>query len=333
MSEATHEALRVLLCQLGLACRNAVLAGRSAAHAGELARVDGRGGGDTIYAVDRIAEKSILEWFRSNWPRCFPVQIVMEGLEGEICFPEGLSATGTDWKCIIDPIDGTRGIMYDKRSAWALAGIAPQMGADTMLSHIVAASMTEIPTTRQWRADQFSTTQRGQVTGVSEDVRAGGTWPLAPAPSEAIGFAHGFSSLVKFFPEGRTLTAQIEERLWDELIGLNSSPSPVVFDDQYICTGGQFYELISGHDRMVGDLRPLIFRTLDMESSLVCHPYDCCAALVLQQSGVVFEHPLGGFPDAPLDTESGVSWVAYANESLASQARPVLTRILEQFLS
>ncbi len=223
--------------------------------------------------------------------------------------------------------------MYDKRSAWALAGIAPQAGEGTMLSHIVAAAMTEIPTTRQWRADQFSATLGGAVVGVSEDVRAGGSWPLEASPSQATGFAHGFSSLVKFFPEGRTLTAQIEERLWDELIGLNSSPSPVVFDDQYICTGGQFYELATGRDRMVGDLRPLIFRTLDMETSLVCHPYDCCAALVLQQAGVVFEHPLGGFPDAPLDTESGVTWMAYANESLAAQARPVLTRILEQFLA
>jgi hypothetical protein len=333
MSEATHGALRELLCQLGLACRDAVLAGRRGVDVAALARVDGEGGGDTIYAVDRIGEAGILEWFRAHWPKCFPVQIVMEGLVGDTCFPQGIAPEETDWKCIIDPIDGTRGIMYDKRSAWALAGIAPQAGEGTMLSHIVAAAMTEIPTTRQWRADQFSATRGGAVVGVSEDVRAGGIWPLEASPSQATGFAHGFSSLVKFFPEGRTLTAQIEERLWDELIGLNSSPSPVVFDDQYICTGGQFYELATGRDRMVGDLRPLIFRTLDMETSLVCHPYDCCTALVLQQAGVVFEHPLGGFPDAPLDTESGVAWVAYANESLAAQARPVLTRILEQFLA
>ena len=145
--------------------------------------------------------------------------------------------------------------------------------------------------------------------------------------------AHGFSSLVKFFPEGRTLTAQIEERLWDELIGLNSGLSPQIFDDQYLSTGGQFYELLSGHDRMVGDLRPLVLRVLDMESQLVCHPYDACAWLVLSKAGVIFEHPLGGFPDAPLDTETGVAWIAYANERLASLARPVLTRILEQFLT
>jgi hypothetical protein len=139
--------------------------------------------------------------------------------------------------------------------------------------------------------------------------------------------------MVKFFPEGRTLTAQIEERLWDQLVGANKHASPVIFDDQYLSTGGQFHEMISGHDRMIADLRPLIHRTLDLESSLACHPYDCCSWLVLQKSGVLYEHPLGGFPDAPLDTESGVAWVAYANPTLANLVRPTLKAILDQFLA
>ena len=223
--------------------------------------------------------------------------------------------------------------MYDKRSAWALGGIAPQNGADTMLSQIVAAALTEIPTSKQWRADQLSATADGPLVAQGFDLRADCTFPINLSPSGASTFAHGFSSLAKFFPEGRTLTAQIEERLWDELIGLNSSPSPTIFDDQYISTGGQFYELISGHDRMIGDLRPMVLRALDMESSLVCHPYDACAALLLQKAGIIYEHPLGGFPDAPLDTMSGVAWVAYANEHLAALARPVLQKILRQFLS
>lgn len=202
-----------------------------------------------------------------------------------------------------------------------------------MLSHIVAAAMTEIPVTKQWRADQYSTTTGGTLIATARDLRGGGIQTIQPAPSQAADFSHGFSSLVKFFPEGRTLTSQIEERLWDELIGLNSRLSPQIFDDQYLSTGGQFHELIAGHDRMIGDLRPLILRVLDMESQLVCHPYDACAWLVLRAAGVIFEHPLGGFPDAPLDTESGVAWVAYANEHLASLARPVLARILNQFLT
>jgi hypothetical protein len=329
-----HEKLRQLLCDLGCAIRSRVVSGRQGLSAEKLAALTGEAGGDTIFAIDRFGEDAILEWFRSRWPDEEPVQIVMEGLESELCFPEGKSASETKWKCIIDPIDGTRGLMYDKRSAWALAGIAPQRGNETCLSQILATTMTEIPVSKQWRADQFSASLAGPLVATWCDWRADSApQPLLAEPSSANSFDHGFASLVKFFPEGRTLTAQIEERLWDELIGLNRSLSPQIFDDQYLSTGGQFHELMTGHDRMIGDLRPLILRVLDMESQLVCHPYDACAWLVLRKAGVVFEHPLGGFPDAPLDTESGIAWIAYANERLASQARSVLTRILEQFLT
>lgn len=333
MSSATHDDLRRLLCALGGAIRDGVLLGRRGADAVALSAVADYAGGDTIYAVDKFSEEAILAWFGKNWPAQWPVQVVMEGIEGGLCFPEGKDVSDTQWKCLLDPIDGTRGLMYDKRSAWALGGIAPQKGEETRLSDIVAAAMTEIPVTKQWRADQLSATLDGSLVAEAFDIRDGTSAPVSLVPSSASGFSHGFASLVKFFPEGRTLTSQIEERLWDELVGLNSSPSPTVFDDQYISTGGQFYEVISGRDRMIGDLRPMIFRVLDMETSLVCHPYDSCAALVLQKSGVVYEHPMGGFPDAPLDTTSGVAWIAYANENLASLARPVLQKILRQFLS
>ncbi|MCK9589588.1 MAG: hypothetical protein WC076_05505 [Terrimicrobiaceae bacterium] len=333
MSCASNDDLRRLLCELGVAIRDEVLLQRAGLSAGSLSSVTGYGGGDTIYAVDKFGEQAILAWFEKSWPVEWPVQVVMEGIGHELCFPAGTPVPETRWKCLLDPIDGTRGIMYDKRSAWALGGIAPQMGGDTRLSGIVAAAMTEIPTSKQWRSDQFSATSEGPLVGNSFDIRANTVQPLAAAPSTAVGFSHGFSSFVKFFPEGRTLTAQIEERIWDELIGLNSSLSPTVFDDQYISTGGQFHEVIAGHDRMVGDLRPLIFQALDMGfSSLVCHPYDACAWLVLKKAGAVYEHPLGGFPDAPLDTTSGIAWIAYANETLASLARPVIRKVLDQFL-
>lgn len=329
----TPDDLRRLLCSLGITIRDAVLQRRTAPDTLPLSMVAGHGGGDTIYAVDKFGEEAILAWFEKFWPPEWPVQVIMEGISHDLCFPVGTKKEDTRWKCILDPIDGTRGIMYDKRSAWALGGIAPQNGDDTRLSEIVASAMTEIPTSKQWRADQFSATADGLLIGHSFDVRAHTVRDLSPSPSSATDFAHGFSSFVKFFPEGRTLTAQIEERIWDELIGLNSSPSPTVFDDQYISTGGQFYEVMVGHDRLVGDLRPLVFRVLDMEfSSLVCHPYDACAWLVLKNAGAVYEHPMGGFPDAPLDTTSGVIWVAYANESLAALARPVIKKVLKQFL-
>jgi len=59
---------------------------------------------------------------------------------------------------LIDPIDGTRGIMYDKRAAWALAGVAPNRGPATRLSDIHLAVMTELPTSKMGFADVWNKT-------------------------------------------------------------------------------------------------------------------------------------------------------------------------------
>ena len=100
-----------------------------------------------------------------------------------------------------------------------------------------------------------------------------------------------------------------------------------VFDDQYICTGGQLYELIVGHDRMLGDLRPAAYAKLGFSSAaLCCHPYDICTALIAAEAGCVIEAPGGGPLRFPLDTTTPVSWMGYANPGLARKVRPVLRR-------
>jgi len=71
---------------------------------------------------------------------------------------------------------------------------------------------------------------------------------------------------------------------------------------------------------------------LGLTSSLVCHPYDICTALILTEAGGVVEHPLGGPVKAPLDTTSPVAWVGYANPRLARAIRPVLKRIMRSVL-
>jgi hypothetical protein len=326
----TLETFRQLLCFLGDTIRERVLQGRRALSPEALATVASHSSADTIYEIDKFGEQAIREWFHTHWPTSEPVEVIMEGPEESLCFPQGTLRANTKWKCLLDPIDGTRGIMYDKRSAWALAGIAPQGGESTRLSDIVVAAMTELPTTKQWRADQVSAIRGGGLVARAVNVLDGTTSPLSLIPSSATDFRHGFAWMAKFFPEGRALTAQLEEQLWEELVGIGRDASPTVFDDQYISSGGSFYELLAGHDRMIADLRPLILRRLHLDASLVCHPYDVVTALLLQEAGIIYEHPLGGFPDAPLDTRSGIAWVAYANAALADLARPVLQRILRQ---
>jgi hypothetical protein len=164
------------------------------------------------------------------------------------------------------------------------------------------------------------------------DLRTGRSKPITTRPSQATDFKHGFASFARFFPEGKALSAQIEEALWSELYGGAGRGSPLVFDDQYISTGGQLYELLVGHDRMIGDIRPLIFGKLKLASSLTCHPYDICTELILREAGGIVEAPDGKPLRDPLDTTSPVSWIGYANEALAAQVRPVLRRLLKRFL-
>jgi fructose-1,6-bisphosphatase/inositol monophosphatase family enzyme len=328
-SQEAQEA-RVLLCQLGDHIRDAILHARTVPAATTFAHVSRESLADTIYEIDRISEEAIGAWFEKHWPRHWPVELVMEGLEGgELAtFPRGTPVEATEFKCIIDPIDGTRALMYDKRSAWALAALAPQKGKQTRLGDLFVAAMTELPVTKQWRADQVSAVRGQGLVAEFIDVFDRTRHPLKLKPSKATHFKHGFSSLVKFFPVAKALTAQLEERLWKELHP-DQPHSPVIFDDQYISAGGQFYELLCGHDRMIADLRPVIFKAAKIES-LTCHPYDCCTALILEEAGVVIESPLGGPIDAALDTTTPVGWVAFANERLAELARPVLRKLLAE---
>lgn len=324
---------RRLLCLLQDHIRDTLIGARRR-QAGRFARVVAVTAADTIYHIDRLSEHAILDWFARHWPKAWPVEVVMEGLEdGEpVTFPAGTPVDRTRLRCILDPIDGTRNIMYDKRSAWILAALAPQRGGKTNLSDIVVAAMTEIPTSKQWRSDQLSAVRGRGVQAQAVDVFTGKRKPLPVAPSRARDCRGGFAALSRFFPEGKALLAQVEEKLWDELYGLGKQAGPLVFDDQYICTGGQLYELMVGHDRFLGDLRPLVFKKLRLKSALVCHPYDICTSLIAREAGCVIEAPLGGPLIDPLDTTASVAWAGYANPALARHIRPVLHRLIRKML-
>ncbi len=329
------ERARELLCRLQDHIRDRVLEARGGKTAEDLAEVAEETAADTIYRIDKVSEEAIFGWFAAHWPPDWPVELVMEGIEDgdPVVFPEGTSAENAAWICVLDPIDGTRSIMYDKRSAWSLAGLAPR-SADRLrrLGDIVVAAMTELPTTKGWRSDQVSAIRGLGPAGVRAsglNLFTGGREPLVLRPSKATDFKHGFSSVVRFFPEGKTALARFEEELWAQLHGSGAGNSALVFDDQYISTGGQFYELLCGHDRMLADLRGIALPALGFNKALCCHPYDVCTELVATEAGCLIEGPGGAPLDAPLDTTTAVSWVGYANPVLASLARPVIQEILK----
>jgi fructose-1,6-bisphosphatase/inositol monophosphatase family enzyme len=281
---------------------------------------------DTIYAVDRVSEQAVMAWFAQHWPRRWPLELVMEGLEGPeaVTFPRGTPVAGTVFKCILDPIDGTRGLMYDKRAAWSLAALAPQRGARTNLRDVVVAVMSELPVNKAGWADQLSVVRGRRVVAERIDLRTGRRSKFRSRPSRARELAHGFASFAKFFPPGKAWLAGLEEKLWRRL-----GAGVEVFDDQYLCSGGQIHELLAGHDRFVADLRPLAFARLRVRSSLACHPYDICTALIAEELGCVITAPDGKPLSALLDTTTPVAWVGYANRTLARKIGPKLRKLLK----
>ncbi|WP_415908779.1 inositol monophosphatase [Oleiharenicola sp. Vm1] len=325
------ERARRLLCRLQDAIRAAVLAARVRGTA-RLARIAAVTAADTIYAIDRVSEAAVQDWLEENWPRTAPLELVMEGLAEDAAhtFPRGTPVAATRWKLLLDPIDGTRGLMFDKRSAWSLAGLAPQRGARTTLADITVAAMTELPTAKAGCADQLSAVRGRGVRAERIDLRDGRRRRLALRPSTARDVAHGFASFAKFFPEGKAWLAAREEALWRELGVDGAANGQPVFDDQYLSTGGQLHELIAGHDRFVADLRPLAFARLGLArgAALACHPYDLCAELIAREAGCVVTAPDGRPLRAPLDTTTPVAWTGYANRALARRLAPALRRVL-----
>ncbi len=318
--------------------RQAILDSRAAGEGDAWADVVEETAADTIFQIDKVTESAILNWMARNWPAAWPVELVMEGLEdrGTVTFPGNLDIAETRLKLIMDPIDGTRNLIYDKRPAWILSGVAEQNGDRTMLADLTLAVMTEIPTSKQWRADQLSAVRGEGSAGVTAEARnlfTGDVEPIRMRPSRAEDFDQGFAALARFFEPGKGLTAELEEALWRRVFAdWPEQASPRVFEDQYISTGGQLYELIAGHDRMLVDLRPLVFRKLGLDIPLVCHPYDICTALIAEELGCVVEQPDGRPLDIPLDTTSAVAWAGYANPKLAALVRPVLRELITTML-
>ncbi|MEO8561776.1 MAG: inositol monophosphatase [bacterium] len=296
-----------------------------------LSEVADDGVGDTIYAVDRVSEETLVAGLETL-ARDEPMVLVAEGLPPDgLVLPRDASASDCRWRLLVDPIDGTRGLMYQKRPAWILTGVAPNLGTATRLRDIELAVQTEIPLVKQHLCDQLWAVRGAGVVAQRLDRTTGRTAPLTLRPSRAQTIAHGFASVSRFFPGARDVLAAIDDDVASATLGPIVEGKAACFEDQYISTGGQLYELMCGHDRYVADLRPLLRGVLaerGLPQPLCCHPYDLCTILIAEELGLAVTDPTGTPLDAPLDLEADVAWVGYANDGLRHQVEPALQAAL-----
>ncbi|MCC6443141.1 MAG: inositol monophosphatase [Armatimonadetes bacterium] len=288
-------------------------------------------GGDTIFAIDEKGE-SLIQEFCADWGREMPFALISEGIEGDGWrpFPEGAAREEAAFLLILDPIDGTRVLMYDKRSAWILSGVAPNLGPQTSLGDIEVAVQTEVPTTRHYKGDCLWAVRGQGAACETHNLLTGESQPARLRPSRATTVRNGFASLAKFFPAAKGMLASLEEDLWERVLGDSPDGNPQAFDDQYVSSGGQLYELMAGHDRFNADLRPLAFVALGMPDRLTAHPYDLCAELIARELGIIVTGPDGLPLNAPLDIRAPVAWIGYANEHIRREVEPALLALLKK---
>ena len=309
--------------------RDAVVAATESSNSDDLTRVVEDGDGDTIYAIDRISEDLLIELFGREIAVHVPIVLIAEGLaEGKIVLPLGTPAEEAVWRVIADPIDGTRCLMYQKRSGWILTGVAPNCGDNTSLADIELAVQTEIPLVKQHLSDSLWA-RRGQGAHAERHNRISGERkPLAFRPSGAHGIADGFCSMTRFFAGGRDILAAIDDEIADKATPGDRQPGKAYcFEDQYLSTGGQLYELMMGHDRFLADIRPLLAASLASQGlplGLCCHPYDLCTELIARECGVILTDARGEVLNAPLNLEADVAWAGFANASIRNLVEPLL---------
>ncbi len=318
-----HEIIREKVVE---ACENSSL--------NQLSEIVADDEGDTIFAIDRVSEELLIEFFTKEIASQVPIVLIAEGLEnGKVILPENTKEEDCIWRIIVDPIDGTRGLMYQKRPAWILTGVAPNKGENTNLSDIEFAIQTEIPLVKQHLSDVLwafkgEGGKAERFNRVTQQIHE-----LNLHPSTAATIEQGFAQISRFFPGVRDVLAEIDEEIVRDTLGKPISGKAQCFEDQYISTGGQLYEIIAGHDRFCADLRPLMQKIMDergLDLSICCHPYDLCTGLIAIEFGVNLTNSFGEKLTDTLDNENDVGWIGYANEQIRQQIEPALQKSLKK---
>lgn len=292
------------------------------------------GVGDTIYAIDRISDSLLIRLFQERIASREPIVLVAEGIpEGKITLPRGIPEREAVWRVLADPIDGTRCLMYQKRSGWILTGIAPNRGEHTVLADIELAVQTEIPLIKQHLCDTLWACRGSGAKGERFNRSTAERTPLVPTPSAATALDHGFATVSRFFSGARDVLASIDDDIQFALLGAGVQGKALCFEDQYLSTGGQLYELMMGHDRFLADLRPLLRAILQQRGwahGLCCHPYDLCTELVAREAGVLVTDENGQQLRCPMNLDADVSWVGYANRRIRELVEPVLQTAIQK---
>lgn len=285
---------------------------------------------DIIYQIDVEAEEEIIAILSAKGAEFGGIKLIAEGIgENDLSYyPEDCQNPSITIIC--DPIDGSRGLMYGKRSAFFLA--AAGAGNAASMKDMNISVMVELPVPKQGEFDMLWA-ERGKGVHARRYNREFQSEEITLKPSDANSVEGGFMSFARFCYPGKDLISRIEETFLDRLFKDRKEKYLPVFEDQYISTGGQMYELICGHDLFTADFRASMYKyfaSINKKEGQICHPYDMAGLLIAEEAGVLITDVRGKSFDCPLSTDNNVDWIGFANRDIREQCESLLQSILRE---
>ncbi|HED66028.1 MAG TPA: hypothetical protein ENJ09_10805 [Planctomycetes bacterium] len=314
------ESLAELLAGVRRATRDLLRASSAAADPAPIDRPVGRGAGDWTFGLDLPSERWIDAWLDERSSEG-PISLLTEdrgwrhrGPDGEL---EGFDHGGP--RIAIDPVDGTRNLMADLRSAWTVVSFAPAGPGPPRLSDLTGGILSEIPP---------PSCERVRALWASEGVctleeRSGDRTTRVPLRADGDDRAdHGYFPFFRFDPTLRPDLALLEARFFARLAHHEGSELDSIFDDQYISNAGQLFLTATGTYRMVVDARALVARRAG-RATTTSKPYDVAGAILCARAaGVELTAADGSELDFPIDAVTPVDFVAYANAPTRARLEP-----------
>ena len=289
-----------------------------------VAQTVGQGAGDRTFGLDLATERAVDRWLEET-AAAVPLSLFTEDAGWRHAGPEGdLEAFDQGGpRIVIDPVDGTRNLMMDLRSAWTVIGLAGPGREQPRQGEIELGLVAELPDSRA-RTWRVLSAARGQGCQLEVD---GSKRALAVDGDDRLD--HGYFPFFGFHPQVRPLVARLGAGMFARLEaeGIDTS---TCFDDQYISSGGQLALVALGTYRMVVEPRSWI--AAHSGETQTCKPYDIAGAvLCATEAGAPVTGLDGEALDHPLDASTPVSFCAFHNPATQERLWPHLAATLEAF--
>ena len=286
------------------------------------------GAGDVSYALDEKSERVLDEWL---------LEIGSAHALSVLSEDRGWRHAGpghpTDFdhggpRIAFDPVDGTRNLMADLRSAWTVVSCAGPGDSQPRMSEVELGIVSEIPTRAADRFRRLSANKKGPCRIETRLLESGRL--LAQGTLEATRDDrpdHGYFPFFRYLPDQRADIARVEAAFFEQLAAHEGADLRSCYDDQYISSAGQLVLLSLGTYRMICDLRALAGPPGNRK--VTSKPYDLAGAvLCARAAGCVVTEPDGAELEFPIDCETPVGFVGWTNAETAARLSPHLRTAL-----